>query len=57
MVMQSNCYCNLCLYGILEMCETYSTMEPENKFEIECAPSLGNIFAILKKLILFGNSK
>ena len=23
------------------MCQTYSGMGPENKFEIECAPSLG----------------
>jgi hypothetical protein len=24
-----------------EMCETYSAMGPEDKFEIECAPNLG----------------
>ena len=26
-----------------EMCETYSSMGPEDRFEIECAPNLGKI--------------
>lgn len=33
------------------MCETYSALPEEDKFEIPCAPNLGKYYSILPKLI------
>ena len=44
------------IFNILltEMCETYSAMGPEDKFEIECAPNLG-YFLLPNSFLYFFN--